>query len=188
MNKLLKKVLIGLFLVLVANPVCASEYNFEVRSAAFFPTGKKFRRIYDHVERDYEVEASKKYCESIETWANVAYVGTRRKHGYDCKSHAQIWNMSFGINYTYSICCDLDFRLGIGPSIGAINLKNKSCCQRKKVARGVYGLAFKTGARYYFRERIYVDLFMDYLFQRAHFRNYVDVGGFKTGLGLGTSF
>jgi hypothetical protein len=69
-----------------------------------------------------------------------------------------------------------------------VHLKNKSQCTHQTVSKWAVGGVLKTGIYYTVCERIFIDFFVDYLYQPVSFHHRVDVGGFKTGVGVGVKF
>lgn len=195
----MKKTLINLcFILFLCNfySLCASTI-VEVRSAAFFHASQKFRRIYGNVSGCYEVEASTTLCGCYDGWVNFDWF---RKHGKSIgmknSTRCDINNTSFGIKINYSLCnpfylpcCDaLIAYAGLGPSFGKIWLKNRSHCRHEKKSKCVVGGVFKCGIQYFFNCYLFLDLFVDYLYQPVQFHERVDIGGVKLGAGLGVHF
>jgi len=163
-------------------------YKVEFRSAAFFHSAKRFREIYGDVGPSFQFEASMRCFEIMEAWINVDWFSKQRSHGDCCHSRINLPNFSFGINYVYPFSRRFDLYCGGGPSLGRITLKNKSCCIREKKSKYILGVVFKSGVRYYIFDDLFIDLFVDYIVQRVDYKHHVDVGGLKTGLGIGVGF
>lgn len=169
---------------------CFKSNSVEVRGVAFFPSSDRFRDVFGDVGPGVEVEASTTICNRFNAWINFDFFGRDRHHGSCCKNKINMFDFSFGARYIFNTCSCFQPYLGIGPSFSWLNLKNKSCIgghhtQRKSSVGGV----FKAGVYYYFCNNIFADIFVDYVYQPVHFHHRtVNVGGVRTGLGLGLAF
>lgn len=168
---------------------CFQRNTFEIRGAAFFHSSKRFREVYDHVGPSVQVEASTSLCDCFGLWTNFDFFTRARKFGACCRSRVNLYNLSLGAQYVYPFCKCVDIYAGIGPSFTWIDLKNKSCCGHDNEHKCAIGGLLKTGVYYYFCRNFFADVFVDYLYQPVHFHHrFVNVGGFKVGLGLGVVF
>lgn len=178
--------------ILFTISVLAADTSLEVRADAFIPTSKPFRKIYGDVGVSYGVEASA--CMGcFDGWINFDWF---QEHGRShtepgCKGDStkiEIANLSFGVKLPYLVCDSFAPYLGIGPSVSKVYLKNKSHCFHEKVSKWAVGGIAKFGVHYYFCDCMFLDLFVDYLFLPVYFHKRVDIGGFKTGAGIGVLF
>jgi hypothetical protein len=179
------------FVVFLINsyPLMAIETSVELRSAAFFHSSKRFRHIYGNVSGSYQLEASSKLHDCFEIWENFDWFSKHgRSIGFKDPTRVSIANISFGIKCPYQFCEQFTAYIGIGPSISRIWLKNKSRGFHERISKLVIGGILKTGIYYFINPYVYVDVFVDYLYQPVHFETHVDIGGFKTGMGIGIKF
>lgn len=190
MNRNFLRVFFVVFLIKLCPAIVeAQEISVEVRSAAFFHSSKLFREIYGNIGPCYELEASTPLCYCLDGWANFDWFSKHRKKDCEeCASRVGIANISFGLKYPYCLCEQVTAYIGIGPSFSRIWLKEKSQCCRERLTKLVIGGVLKTGIYYFINECIFLDLFVDYLYQPVHFKRRVDIGGLKTGLGAGVKF
>lgn len=163
--------------------------NVEIRSAAFFHSAKRFKEIYGKIGCSYQVEASTHLWDCWDGWVSFdwfSHGGKPKK----CHAHTRvsIANMGFGIKYPYRFCEKYIAYIGIGPCISRIWLKNKSHCENERVSKVAVGGLLKTGIYYFITCNIFLDVFVDYLYQPVHFEKHVDIGGIKTGVGAGIQF
>ena len=182
------KLTIGIFFILLGMNSLSllAESSFELRSAAFFPQNKRFTDIYGDVSPCYEVEISTDaYCCS-EGWVNFDWL-TKKGHSSGCHepTRVDIANLSFGIKYPYQLTDRISAYIGIGPTFYRIWLKNHGHNFREKATRFAVGGILKIGVIYELTNCVFVDLFVDYLYQPVHFKTHVNIGGLKTGLGIG---
>lgn len=170
----------------------AAQTSVEVRTDAFFHSSELFRKIYGNVGVSYGVEASTELmnCWCLDGWANFDWF-SKKGESTGCEgdsTRVHIGNISFGVKYPFQIYNCLTAYAGLGPSFSRIWLKNHSNCTKEKQSRFVCGGILKTGVCYYFYECMFLDVFVDYLYQPVRFHRYVDIGGFKTGAGIGIVF
>lgn len=185
MNKIALKLIFFLFVSCSPAITEAQTSNIELRSAAFFPSAKRLREIYCDVGTSYQIETSFRYgCWNI--WENLDWFS---KHGKPVGCHgstrANIINLSIGIKYPYSFCECFTAYVGIGPSLSRIWIKNRTQCFHEKISKVAIGGVLKTGLYYCIAENLFLDLFVDYLYLPIHFNTWVNVGGVKTGIGIG---
>lgn len=165
------------------------DTRLEFRSAAFFPSSKLFRDIYEEVGANYQLQAATKVWECVEFWSNFDWFS---KHGRSVGCHdstrVNIANISLGLNFVYPLDCYYSLYIGCGPNVSTVWLKNKSRCERERLTRTTLGGIFKTGLYITLTDCLFLDLFVDYLYQPTNFHTHVNIGGFKSGLGIGFIF
>lgn len=182
--------LILLLLIFVNAPplFAVQETRLEFRSAAFFPSSKLFREIYGNAGVNFQIEAATELCNFVELWSNLDWF-SKKGHsvGFHDPTRVKISNYSLGFNFVYPINCRFALYVGAGPSIGTIWLKNRLHHGKEKTSKTVIGGVFKAGL-YLTIDNFFIDLFIDYLYQQSHFHTHVDIGGVKTGAGIGIFF
>lgn len=180
------------FLLLITNisPVLAEfQSSIKFRSAAFFHSSERFREIYGNVGASYQVEASSKLSDYCEGWANFDWFSKHGKSdGLNDSTRVSIANISLGIKFPYQFYEKFTAYIGIGPCPSKIWLRNKSQCGHETVSKWTIGGVLKTGVCYFISKRVFIDVFVDYLYQPIHFETHVDIGGIKTGIGIGYKF
>lgn len=187
-------VIISCLLLTQITPAVA-DTTIELRSAAFFPLSQDFKRIYGSVGSDYEIQLTTTAFCCLDAWANFTWYPKHGKVGHCCgSSDLNIGNISIGLQKTCQLCDCFYIYGGIGPIFGQVWLDNRINCgsgnnrrKEKDTAFAVGGIV-KTGIYYYFTCNCFVDIFADYFYEQAFFHHNVDVGGVRTGLGLGVSF
>lgn len=188
MNKIFLKIWFAIFLITPFLAIVeAQEISVEARSGAFFHSSKRFREIYGNVGVSYQLEASAHLCHCLEGWTNFSWF-SRDKKSEGCSSRASIANISLGIRFPYRFCEGFIAYIGIGPSFSEIWLKNRSECCREKVSKLAVGGILKTGLYYFFNHCVFIDVFVDYLYQPVNFHKHVDIGGVLPGAGVGIKF
>lgn len=195
MNKIIFKAFFTFLLCYLIPLTAELQTTIEIRSAAFFHSSKLFRRLYGNVGTSYELEVSTRFqdcleLDNIEIWANYDQFSKHGKvrHCEGAKTRIDIYDISLGLNYIYPFCNCFEAYAGIGSSLSSVVLKNKSCCFHEKKSKLAAGIVLKSGIVYYLSCQIFLDLFVDYLYQPVNFHHRVDVGGVKIGGGIGWKF
>jgi hypothetical protein len=165
------------------------QSSIEFRAAAFFPSSNLFRKIYGNMSGDYQLEAATQICPHLDSWVNIdGYSKKGRSVGFSDPTRVSIANLSVGIKLPYQIHEKFIIYIGIGPSLSWIFIHNKFHDYHQKKIQMVLGGIIKSGINYFINSNLFLDLFLDYLYQPAHFERTVDIGGIKTGVGLGYRF
>lgn len=188
---MIKKILKNIFFLLLLSSYSSlfseARSSLAFRSAAFIHTSDYFSDIYGAVEACYEVEASTRLYRHIDGWANFDWSCKHGKsNGFDNPTRVAIGNMSLGIKRLYYWPKGFAAYIGIGPSFSRVWVKNECLCSGSEyVSKFSFGGILKTGINLSINNRLFVDLFVDYLYQPVHFHITSDVSGFKTGIGIG---
>ena len=189
----MNKALFRIFLVLLCLTLCPLFAEFqssiEIRSAAFFHSSKRFKEIYGNVGASYQLEASTKLYNCLDGWANFDWFSKHGKSkGFNDPTRVSIANISCGVKFPYQFSEQFTAYIGIGPSLSKIWLKNEPQCGHESTSKLAIGGVLKAGVYYFINRQIFIDVFVDYLYQPVHFETHVDIGGIKTGIGVGTKF
>lgn len=179
-----------LLLIMNIHPLCAGfQSSVEIRSTAFFHSSERFREIYGKVGVSYQLEASTKLYDYLDGWVNLdRFSRDGKSEGFNNPTKVRITNISLGVKLPYQFGEKVIAYIGLGPSLSKIWLKNESQCCHENASKWALGGVLKTGVYYFISERVYIDLFVDYLYQPVHFETHVNIGGFKTGAGAGFKF
>lgn len=186
MNKFIC-ILISSFLAFSSSITAIEEmHNFDIefRTAAFFPSSNLFREIYGDVGASFQFETSFNWnCWNI--WENIDWLSMHGKPiGCHGSTSINIFNVSAGIKFPYTVFDCLSIYAGIGPNIASVWLKNKTHCCHEKTSRLAIGAVFKTGVYYYITNNLSLEVFADYLYQPVHFEKWINMGGVKLGAGI----
>ncbi len=188
MNKNLFRFLCFFLLCTTSLQLQGAEGSIEVRSAAFFPSSKRFRDIYGDVRPILGLEVTRKSCSCYDTWIDIDVFSKNSHSGNRCHSRATILNTSLGASYVCPIKCDIDAYLGMGVNLAYLRLNNGTCRGKEHISKLGIGVVLKSGIKYLFSDPFFVDCFADYLYQPVHISRHVDIGGIKLGLGIGMNF
>jgi hypothetical protein len=177
------------FLLLIGSLYAELDTTVEVRYAEFFPSSKKFKKIYGNSNPDYQIQASTRSYGPLEIWTNFDWFTKKKHKDFGYKTKIEIMDASIGVQYVYKNWPAFDLYAGIGPVFGKIHLKNKTCCMDETFSKTSFGAVGKAGIRYLVYQELFIDLFFDYLYQYVRIdHQHINVGGFKGGIGVGTKF
>jgi len=101
----------------------------------------------------------------------------------------KIINGSFGLKSPFDINDWFTVYLGLGPTFGGIRIKDESqfsgcsLCTKSSI-----GFVAKSGMDFFFYKSWFVDIFVDYVYQKADFRKDVNASGVRIGAGIGYAF
>lgn len=163
--------------------------NIKIRGSVFIPQSKRFRDIYGKVAGNIELEYVRYIREHISFWVNIDGL-VKRGHsiGFCNPTKIGIANFSFGLDFPWEVGDRSTIYFGFGPSFGDVRITNNSVCCCEKVSKGAVGFVIKSGLDVCLSEHTFIELFIDYLFERACFQNKVNVSGLKPGVALGVKF
>ena len=165
----------------------------EIRCGGFIHANKTIRHLYGNIGTSYSLEVSHQFKPSMACWVNLDYFSKQGKisgcsSGHSGHTHMKLPNLSIGLKYFYPIQETITLYIGLGPSLSGVFIRNRSECLREKVSRAALGIITKTGIYYPFYENFFADFFIDYLYQPVRFKKQLDIGGMKTGIGIGYGF
>ncbi len=181
---------LSIALLTVVHPLVAEYRTIEIRSGAFFPNTERFRKIYGKATASYGFEVSTSTDSCVDAWANFDFLTKHgRSIGFNDPTRVSIANFSFGLKYPFHVREKWAAYIGIGPSFSGVWVKNRYHNHRHHTASQVaVGGILKSGINYYLNSWVFIDLFVDYVYQPVSFEKRTDVGGLKTGIGLGYRF
>jgi len=164
---------------------CKSN-SISLRSAYFYPTGKLERKIYDNPIFDIELEGFHPLSHKWGLYLNASYLEkSGRSDGLNLKTKMRIVPINIGIEYIYDLTDKASFYIGIGPSLNVISLHDSNPIGRRHTNKCCFGASTKSGFYYDLSNHFFADLFVDYLYIPAGFKNTSNVGGLRAGIGIG---
>ena len=163
------------------------SHEIKPRLGIFFPVDNLFQEIYG-IGPTYEVEVTGDLSPSFATWGNFnAYTMNGRSLGGGDPTDILITNFSFGtkIKRTYRF---VQGYAGLGCVLSGLFIDNHNtiCC--KKTSKFAVGGVIKLGLQRYLTRALFLDYFLDYYIQPVKFDTRREVGGWRTGFGLGYGF
>lgn len=165
---------------------CQNDWDIELRTAYFYPSSDLERDIYEGARFDVEVQVAKTICENWDVWANFTYLNKIGKSvGLHEKTTLQLFPLSLGAEYVYPWTCSLSLYAGMGINYTWMRIYNDASAGSTHVNKSKWGFTTKTGARYQFTEKVFGDLFLDYLYIPMQLKNVYNIGGVMFGVGLG---
>ncbi|MBS0585210.1 MAG: outer membrane beta-barrel protein [Verrucomicrobia bacterium] len=162
------------------------DNSISFRSAYFYPTGKLERKIYNSPIFDIELEGFYSLSHKWGLYLNVAYLEKNgRSDGLNLKTKMRMAPINFGIEYIYGLTDKVSFYVGVGPSLNFISLHDNNPIGKKHTKKCCVGASTKSGFYYDLSNNFFADLFVDYLYIPAGFKNTSNVGGLRAGIGFG---
>ncbi|MGK5594677.1 MAG: hypothetical protein ACSNEK_04885 [Parachlamydiaceae bacterium] len=162
--------------------------SLKYRTAGFFPVNQLVKHIYGDVIPNYQLEFSQSISPKIALWANADLFHEHGKVGHCGTSKIYAVNFSIGPKLVYPFSNNFNLYVGIGPNIARICLRNGSRCGPHHDYKVAFGGILKSGVEVSVYQSVFLDIFADYLYQPVDFRETVDIGGWKVGVGIGAKF
>jgi hypothetical protein len=160
----------------------------DVRVAAFYPQDSLFREIYGNWQIDYELEVGKLFLKNYEAWANINWMRTSGHSSLGNHTSFQDLNFSIGGKYVFKFGTLKKFYLGLGINDAWVYVHNQYNYVKKRVYKNWIGGVAKMGFYVEPVEHLFIDVFIDYLYQQIRFADWQQIGGLKLGAGLGFCF
>ena len=171
------------------------EGTLQVRAGYFQFTSNWAKKIYGKGIPDIELEGSVKIHPNISLWSNLNYVW---KAGHSTVfangTHLDLGTLSLGANLMtpFKRSATLVY-VGLGISGAYVHTKDHTAYLPTDTSKLGVGCVAKLGIFISCIKHVFLNPFFDYYYQPIHTRNSsnhstVDVGGFRTGLGIGYSF
>lgn len=164
-----------------------AENRFEIRGAAFAPSSTLCRKEFGNVCAFVQIENTTRFKNDFGIWV-----------GLDCMSNSKgirlndpsIVNLNLGFKYIYYIGYSYSFYVGLGPNLSKVSLKESSCKKHRHEENNkeIWGLLGKVGLFYDFTDYVFLDIFVDYVYQPTYFHSRSNNDGIKAGLGLGVIY
>ncbi len=164
------------------------EYGLEARGSAYFPVSDTYRHIYGTVGPAFALEGFGKIRNAVWGWTNLQWVPKQGNSiGQNDSTHINVLNWSIGLKFTWQFYKNYYPYLGIGPNLSAVWIHNHGHCvtSPSKIA---CGFVTKSGVYCVLTKHLYLNVFVDYLYQHVHFTKNANVGGVNLGTGLGYFF
>jgi opacity protein-like surface antigen len=179
-----------------------ADYRFEVkaRGSAFIALSHMFRDVYGTAAGNVDVEFAAKLHKYLQVWANIDYTQTWgdalgfcdiTSPNFCATTHIRIINGSAGLKAPFDINDWFRVYLGVGPTFGGIRIKGATIftgCYSCSDCASSIGFVAKSGVDFFFCKRWFVDIFADYVYQKADFQKDLNASGLRVGAGLGVAF
>ncbi len=163
--------------------------HIDWKVGAFYPTGALFRQIYGACLVDYAVEMGKVFLKNYEVWANVDWMhATGHTRACHSRTRFENVNVSLGGKYVFRLYKCLNVYAGLGINAAFAHVHNDSRYVEESVHKNGTGGVAKFGLYFEPVNHLFIELFADYLYQRLHFQNHIQIGGIKAGGGIGLCF
>jgi hypothetical protein len=185
------------YLVVLISSAClfSQDLLVEVRGAYFNFACNTAKRIYGTGAPDIEFEVSYILKDYFVPFVNIGYVW---KNGYSENLHhateLKMGTASVGSKFIiHKKPKKIDIYLGVGLTAAYLHLKNDSDYVEHITTKWSPGFVSKLGSYIYLPNDYFLDLFFDYYYQPFKTIQPLEdkrenVGGFRSGLGVGKSF
>jgi hypothetical protein len=174
----------------------SDRFTTELRGGYFLPASQVMREIYKNGGPEVEVEQIIRLDRSLNLWLNFNYF-QREGHsvGLKDKTTIHLYPFSLGIKYNFHLLESFDLYFGLGGSTTSVRIHDHSAFVKKHIHERAFGGVGKFGFLYFIGKMVCIDLFADYYYTRISgvHRSGVQgtsrqVGGLRTGLGLGVRY
>ena len=168
---------------------------FKSRAGYFQFTSDWAKKIYSNGAPDIELEGSVTIHPNISVWSNLNYVWkTGHSTAFANATHLDLGTLSLGVNLmTPSKWSSTLVYIGLGISGAYVDTKDHTAYLPINTSKLGVGCVAKLGIFIPCIKHVFLNPFFDYYYQPIHTTNSahhstVDMGGFRTGLGIGYSF
>ena len=169
----------------------------EIRGGIFFFTNELNRDVYDSAIPFLELEGNHFFSSKYSAWGNAGVVWSSGKtKTFLTLTKMNITTVSIGMKRFVPISTkDIKFYVGAGLSFAVANTRFNSDYMSETMTRISPGIVGKLGFLFQRESNIFLDIFFDYYFQPtlksvpgSFYQQFTDLGGFRTGLGIGYLF
>lgn len=193
-----------------------TDWTLEFSGAYYMPSSKQVRRFYSGGWTDYQVQTTKRIYDFVDVWGSVGWMSKQRSFRVpeynDITIRAKIYvaPLAIGLRWIYPVTLNTDVYFGVGGCFSYLNIYN-SCLNYKRhgfdrspfkhrMNRTGCGALIKSGIQYALTNDLFLDFFVNYLFQSFHFKHHhrvpdkfrfkrdLELNGLKVGLGVGVYF
>jgi outer membrane protein len=185
------------FIFLTLLPLQVFALSLQLRVAEFIPSSSIVKDIYSHHWEEIQMEAATPISCNWDAFLNMSYF-EKKGHSLGLRDDTKIslFPISLGVKYNFRLASCLDIYAGLGLSYSSLRIHDKSPCVQRHIHKQEFGALAKTGVLYFFQEDVFLDCFVDYLFQHFNFsgrrhrveRHDLNISGFKVGIGMGKIF
>jgi hypothetical protein len=198
----MKKLLLLLFVALSSSlPLDAwngIDFTVETRVSYFHPFSKRVRDIYGDGWANFEVEASQTMCNEWTIWERASgWPVTGRSTALHNRTKMRLWSLQLGVIRQFFISPYWRYYFGLGASYNFFNIHDSSHYVRKHFSKNEFGGVARTGVHYFFRDYCFIDINLEYQYQKFDFSRHrhsrvsirnVNLSGIQIGGGLGILF
>lgn len=171
----------------------ALEGDLQVRGGYFRFADHTVRKVYRQGAPDIELQGDFFLHKLFNPWVNFNYVWKEGKSDpLNNRTQLKLGTLSFGSNLQVCFHRRSLFYLGVGLTTAYLHLSDHSDFLPHHTVRWSAGVVGKSGLLVNL-DRFLFNVFFDYYFQPVSPRStldesFIDLGGFRTGVGLGTFF
>lgn len=165
----------------------------QARVGDYSPKSNTLSKIFHKGGLEFETETSLQVTENFSLWLNLN--GFQKKGsslGLENNMNLAIFPLSSGIKYHLTFAKCISFYVGGGVSYSFLYLHDNTPFIKQHTHQKVWGKVGKSGVLLFLTDKLFIDLFADYyLTKTSAFSKDLppqNIGGLRTGIGLGTSY
>ena len=162
------------------------------RGAYFFFTDGTNREIWDDGTIDLEIENTYWFTNYYSTFQNINFIWKDGASSFGTPVSIDMATISIGVKEFFSIVPSLlNGYLGFGFTCGLVWTNNKSEFIPNHYFWASPGIVGKSGLILFAKSKVSIDIFFDAYYQpiwSGALNSYTDMGGFRTGVGMGYLF
>jgi len=169
--------------------------DIRIRAGVFGFADHIARKIYGRTAPDVELQGDILIHCLFNPWINANFVWKEgRSGGLHDKTDLKLGTLSVGSNLVFPCHqSSVQFYLGPGLSTAYLRTRDRTKHLPRKTERWSIGAVGKSGLLIHLGRAVLLDLFFDYYYQPVRTRSSlkereIDIGGFRTGGGLGWEF
>lgn len=179
-----------LLLLFLPCSLSAHILSLQVRGGNLFPSSELLNDIYSGNKIEGELEASLWIpCTDLYLWTNIN--GLKKEGSFETNevTTVEIYPISSGLKYMIPVFGFFSPYIGGGVSYTWINTNNKIESLKTHIHAKTYGGVVKSGIVINITSQFFMDLYADYYFSHISSENsFEEIGGLRTGVGLGIFF
>lgn len=170
--------------------------SFAIKGAYFWPESSVFRDIYGDGNFSPLFEVCYNIYKCLGTWMEAGYFydsGHVQSVNIYAKTKVTQVPLSAGLSCTYSAASFLDLYVKVGPNWMYTKTWTDIPNLKKTVIKNTFGGTFGVGGKFKFCKHGFVELFLNYLYDKKNIKsadgNFTrKLGGIQSGVGLGYAF
>jgi hypothetical protein len=179
------------------SPLClySLEGAIEGRGGYFYFANSTAREIYHQGAPDVELESFLLVSRYFTPWLNINYVWKEgQSEALSDRTDLKMGLFSFGSKILFPyLNSTVKGYIGVGLCGAYVHITDHSAYLPNKTIRWGGGVVGKSGMLIDIKWGIFLDLFFDYYYLPIKTRssvseNFINLGGFRTGLGIGAHF
>jgi len=141
------------------------KFDFEAKTAIFFPKSHNFNNVYENPLPSYQLEGSLLFKNRYKWWNNFSYLTKKGKSDpLNVPTFLKIFSLSSGVKYNFFKSNNQNLSFGIGAVYSWLEEKNRAYfAKRIKRKNGIGGIIKLEFSKFF--DSLVFSLFSDYQIQ-----------------------